>query len=576
MLSSIVFWGSSKPSRSISYTDSLFLVVSAMTLAGLNTINLSQINTFQQFILFLLIMLGSAIFVSIGVVHVRKNAFERRFESIVEEARQRRKSRNNSRRTRSFSKPVSHSRPEVDGVVVRGRAIKSEKPSVENLNGGLGSHVEPTPAHNQSPLGVNDSAEKDLSTEDLETRNSRSKLTKASSGLAIDTEMTRRITFASPTSPTRAREHGRILSMQGVGARQNIQNHPIETGPPFYPTNSQKLNEQEPGDDPGARHGILLGGLIGRNSQFSSLTLTEREHLGGVEYRAISMLAVIVPLYFVLWQLIGCIGLGAYVARNRASTSQINAENPWYYILCSLCHLNLQRTNIVTGGLAPSTGSQRLTTAECLCSTPIWYEAWRPDPRISLIFAKVAFQTADYMLITMGLMILAGNTCYPVFLRLIIWTMFKLIPDWERFQEYKVTLRFLLDHPRRCYTNLFPSRHTWWLLVTLIALNGTDWVAFEVLNVSNTHLTFHAYKLSTGLDWKYNRHIASQWCPCPRWSLPSPSSPQRRFLRCFRVGPSHWPPDPLRSNDVYLGLSCRNHHTQFQRLRRAELRHLRQ
>lgn len=39
-----------------------------MTEAGLNTINLSQMNTFQQFILFLLILLGSAIWVSIAVV----------------------------------------------------------------------------------------------------------------------------------------------------------------------------------------------------------------------------------------------------------------------------------------------------------------------------------------------------------------------------------------------------------------------------------------------------------------------------------------------------------------------------
>ena len=73
---------------------------------------------------------------------------------------------------------------------------------------------------------------------------------------------------------------------------------------------------------------------------------------------------------------------------------------------------------------------------------------------------------------------------YPIFLRLIIWTLFKLMPDIDRFREYRVTLRFLLDHPRRCYTTLFPSSHTWWLLAILILLNGIDWVAFEILNVS--------------------------------------------------------------------------------------------
>lgn len=67
--------------------------------------------------------------------------------------------------------------------------------------------------------------------------------------------------------------------------------------------------------------------------------------------------------------------------------------------------------------------------------------------------------------------------------------MFKTMPDSGRLHEYKDTLRFLLDHPRRCYTNLFPSRHTWWLLATLIVLNGTDWAAFEVLNIGNSTVT---------------------------------------------------------------------------------------
>ena len=101
----------------------------------------------------------------------------------------------------------------------------------------------------------------------------------------------------------------------------------------------------------------------------------------------------------------------------------------------------------------------------------------------------------------MGLLILAGNTwyilnglicrrlltienhSYPIFLRLIIWTLLRLLPDRPAYQDRKVTLRFLLDHPRRCYTTLFPSTHTWWLLGSIILLNGIDWAAFEILNV---------------------------------------------------------------------------------------------
>lgn len=107
---------------------------------------------------------------------------------------------------------------------------------------------------------------------------------------------------------------------------------------------------------------------------------------------------------------------------------------------------------------------------------------------MSLLDANMtAFQTGYYLLITMSLLILAGNTCYPVFLRLIVWTMLKIAErfDGEAWNERAATLRFLLDHPRRCYTNLFPAQHTWWLLLMVITLNGIDWAAFEVLNIGN-------------------------------------------------------------------------------------------
>ena len=105
---------------------------------------------------------------------------------------------------------------------------------------------------------------------------------------------------------------------------------------------------------------------------------------------------------------------------------------------------------------------------------------------MSLLDANmVAFHDSVYMLITMGILILAGNTCYPILLRLIIWILHALLPDNGPYSDQKVALRFLLDHPRRCYTTLFPSSHTWYLLFTLIVLNCTDWIAFEILNLGN-------------------------------------------------------------------------------------------
>jgi Trk-type K+ transport system membrane component len=117
---------------------------------------------------------------------------------------------------------------------------------------------------------------------------------------------------------------------------------------------------------------------------------------------------------------------------------------------------------------------------------------------MSLLDANmVPFQTSIYMLLTMGGLILAGNTCYPIILRLIIWTLLKLMPAGERWEADRQTLEFLLRHPRRCYTNLFPARHTWWLLCSVICLNGIDWAAFEVLNVSFDNLVGKELVLTT-------------------------------------------------------------------------------
>jgi Trk-type K+ transport system membrane component len=93
-------------------------------------------------------------------------------------------------------------------------------------------------------------------------------------------------------------------------------------------------------------------------------------------------------------------------------------------------------------------------------------------------------------------LILAGNTAYPLFLRLIIWCMLKVA---QRIGRNKAeddpwtmrikTLKFLLDHPRRCYTNLFPAQHTWWLALSVFTLNGVDWAMFEILNIGNRELS---------------------------------------------------------------------------------------
>ena len=67
-------------------------------------------------------------------------------------------------------------------------------------------------------------------------------------------------------------------------------------------------------------------------------------------------------------------------------------------------------------------------------------------------------------------------------LRLVIWISSKLSKRgsgvWEEFM-------FLLDHPRRCFTLLFPGTATWWLFWILVVLNGLDIIFFIALDVGH-------------------------------------------------------------------------------------------
>jgi potassium uptake Trk family protein len=100
----------------------------------------------------------------------------------------------------------------------------------------------------------------------------------------------------------------------------------------------------------------------------------------------------------------------------------------------------------------------------------------------------------------MGFLILAGNTLYPCFLRFIIWTMRCLLQNWKWCEDWKIVLNFILNHPRRVYTHLFPKRHTWYLFATIVVFNAIDWAGFEVLSIGNTAVeSLGSYRVLDGL-----------------------------------------------------------------------------
>lgn len=496
---SLVFWGSSNPSRSITYVDSLFLVVSAMTEAGLNTVNLSQMTTWQQIMLFLLIMLGSSIWVSIWTVAARLHVFEQRFEAIVKAEREKNKrSIPLLQRFSTFRKSVT---TPVSGPTLPGTGTRLPQTEAPNVNGNVNADADAdADADLDNSSTLRPSRRRTASMPDLDGVVQSGQPTSGndiSPALQPPSSSGGHISFAGLARP------GTNAGTSTTATSSAYMSESV----PVRRQNAQK--DQGSSDEKVKSHSWYPQNFLannrgaGRNGQFHDLTTEEREHLGGCEYRALKVLAVVVPVYFFLWQLLGCVGLGAWMAHNQPNTARENGINPWWL-------------GIFNGVSAFNNSGMSLLDAN-----------------------MIPFQKAYYVLITMGLLILAGNTAYPLFLRLSFWTMLKALERTtadETLRDFKETIRFILKYPRRVYTNLFPSRQTWWLGFMVVLLNAVDWVAFELLNLGNPVIEAipTGSRVLDGLFQALGTH-----CLLPPWTFASnPSSLCTLLNKANRLQPS--------------------------------------
>ncbi|KAF5532610.1 potassium transporter TRK-1 [Fusarium napiforme] len=218
-----------------------------------------------------------------------------------------------------------------------------------------------------------------------------------------------------------------------------------QTAPQPRPISSDSNRQPAINDVPFLSHQATLG----RNSQFKNLTSHDREILGGIEYRSLKLLLKIVVVYFFGLHIFGAVCLVGWIHtayKQYADILQASAQDKtwWGIYSAQTMYDNLGFT---------------LT----------------PDSMIS-------FRTAKWPMILMSFLAFAGNTLYPVFLRLSIWIMSKVVPKTSPIQE---SLAFLLTYPRRCYTLLFPSGPTWILFGIIFALNFIDVLLIIVLDLSN-------------------------------------------------------------------------------------------
>src|SRR5277367_4617006 len=85
------------PVKNMAYIDALFFGSGACTQAGLNTVDINLLTTYQQMVLFFIPMLTNPITISTFVVFLRIYWFEKRFQHIASEARRTRRTISESR-----------------------------------------------------------------------------------------------------------------------------------------------------------------------------------------------------------------------------------------------------------------------------------------------------------------------------------------------------------------------------------------------------------------------------------------------------------------------------------------------
>lgn len=496
----------------ISYIDALFFGSGASTQSGLNTIDINNLRTGQQVMLMMGAMLCNPIVIHSFVVFVRLYMFEKRFKDIVKDARA-------LRRTKSKTLTIHPDLEANDQIGVRRRATnilydtgailarhKSEPP-FKLGNGGKDagssdneimdtqendqedkhelarSHSDdelrlPRQLDPEQHIRILESQRKDKDGEALHIpsprefdRGGRPQIVSEMGGI------TRRVTSNLDNEQSHEQSHqetqglGRHITINepnirpahqttilGGASRKQTQTTQQVPKPPQFQNQQRRVNTSssfrriDSGRSIEGTPYLSYQPTIGRNSLFVNLTEEQREELGGIEYRALKTLALILIMYFCCFHILGWICLVPWILKIRQY-----------------------------GDVVRDAGQGRVWWALFTASSLF------NDLGFTLTAnSMISFQNAIFVLLFGTFLIIIGNTGFPCMLRFVIWVASRLVPEnsavWEE-------LRFLLDHPRRCFTLLFPARATWWLFAILVILNGVDVIFFIILDLNDPAVT---------------------------------------------------------------------------------------
>ncbi|CAJ2506426.1 Uu.00g005560.m01.CDS01 [Anthostomella pinea] len=540
----------------LAYIDSLAFAAGANTQAGLNTVDVNLLNTFQQAVMYFLAMLSNPITINSSVVFLRLYWFEKRFQHIVKEARMRRNTITNSRSqatptTTDTEKGVNgrhitvmHNTAKASRMTNDGLVLDEEPFNGEVNPGHLGESpqtergsddrrrdeptrlstpqikfadqvkrsdaVENIGDEDRPPLPTRRShaehiailekqrkadksvlripgprdADQGAVPEEFEEDDEEGPAARRRRGSSVDTptgmgassppgqtpfpDRQPTIIFEEPKRPRRDGHHIREDLAENVEAAVHVAgalkfrrprrdeealqhvdtatSSALPTGRinPLRRIRTALTHHKD--DDPMPY--LSWQPTLARNSNFVGLSEEQREELGGIEYRSLKTLALVLTIYFWGYTIFGIVCLLPWILQTDSYGKFVDAAG-------------VNRT---------------------------WWAFWTSNSAfMDLGFTLTpdsmnSFNTAIFPLLVMSFLIILGNTGFPIMLRFMIWLGSVFAPRGSGVWE---ELRFLLDHPRRCFTLLFPSNANWWLFFILVALNGIDLILFIVLDLGS-------------------------------------------------------------------------------------------
>ncbi|KAI9486863.1 MAG: cation transport protein-domain-containing protein [Benjaminiella poitrasii] len=527
------------PGTNWSYIDALFMATTGATDTGLNTIPMSEMKTYHMVILYISSFLGSHVTVSFVVVMVRRYYFSKRFEEVLKYNQKRKEEYRRLKVLREIQASQEEERRKQLQRMEASDATSSttvmNKSNQRSTTASLISgpirrrmsllSIRSTPAQNSKRLSLFIPGRRRRSSLDVEqhsvsqhpnfnsdnedqdnnfsaiqmNENDASELNskEESVGHGLDIELSSSthpcdtsLYNASNTNnnnnsnsmddPTVTSSSSSLYDSYPSSANNNDSNQQQQQdnraiifveSPKEMPSqsNNQQItfsedtnilrererrrfqqNRQEESGYTGLHRTNSEYEIMSQPSAKSQLTRNERYRIGGTEYRALDMLARLVPIYYLGFIILFGFFFRIYVAASSYAREVLDTSNStgpvdyWFFsFFLSLSAFTNLGLNHLDASMAP-------------------------------------FQNAPAPLILCIILILVGNTAFAILLRFIIWVCYRLTP--ERKVMRRETFRYLLDHPRRCYTTLFPSTQTWWLLIVLVAITLIELICFLALN----------------------------------------------------------------------------------------------